>query len=969
MAWHGMGCTGQESRSQPWQLARAGERQSDASASSHHAASGSPAAGDAAPSPPFICAAHLVCSAGIRAGAASARGWRATARRSSMSRAAVAALFQDGLGGPTGCQERGGHWLRAQPVAFHQSPKRVGARLSHPKSRDPPTSQSGRHLQWPTKLHAHFDDHHRLMRRPPVACRRAVQSLQLPAAHHIWISDDLLALALNRFFPSSCPHQRRHGSHIPGPLEARRRAAKRRMTVSAGFHPQDSLQSLLNWNTLFGFRRDSQPAWRYEAPSLQPSARPPDLSNQQPENLSVLLSNRAQDEYATTTAETPIPPPTVSLQDLYPIASQGNGPQGKTHAKVDRAGPASASVVTTSGNLRDTSVLVQACFDNFRSKIVGMGDLSPAERNRILVEAWRSCCPTRSDAWVYNTMVLEHLGNLGCDPSNILCEQECFTLPPLYTPESQSLISCLEKCSKRFVHAAKVYHRMFMKLAESAESAEASKNLLQDAELLCIVRLALQGADSLSTEAKNTVAQSLAVVADKIHNSHVRSSLRSILVGTTNVEQATILLLARTAVDYDPCATVEQVLSGLPQKHLQSLISPITLSLATAFARNNRPSEHHGHRLSTWLTVLESLDGRSAHHKTGTAYFDVAIAAIIKRFFSSRDPGMWSHVLLHPLAFRLTQQEAYAAYRDRVLQLIHAFPALAHMQKEPLGFETILALVFSQMKREALPYASLIDMTVKVFARHADLFSIYRVLFALNQQGLALQSISRVHARVRKEIASLPDRPESLSQRERQHYAFHLRTSQGIVDLLAKLTSPSIAGSLSDTRKQLSTLQARREFAEILDRARENRALPQMYANTSVDISASDRTILIHQLAHLYSLSATRSHRETWRSIYYLSHYLQSYSLPVGPLFTKAVVRAAIIRPMMEHRFISARRLIWVCQLVAKAEGEDVAKQIESNYWRWRGQLIRQAKRAHDDAGGDYRNKALISRMKGLGLV
>lgn len=43
----------------------------------------------------------------------------------------------------------------------------------------------------------------------------------------LWISDDILNDALSRFtlFKSS----RRHGSSIPGPLEARRRATKRRV--------------------------------------------------------------------------------------------------------------------------------------------------------------------------------------------------------------------------------------------------------------------------------------------------------------------------------------------------------------------------------------------------------------------------------------------------------------------------------------------------------------------------------------------------------------------------------------------------------------------------------------------------------------------------------------------------------------------------------------------------------------------
>jgi hypothetical protein len=113
------------------------------------------------------------------------------------------------------------------------------------------------------------------MRRPPIACRRAVQSLQPGATPHIWVSDELLSSTFHRFFRDTCPHQRRHGSHVPGPLEARRRATKRRMTVSAGFYPQDSLPLTFNLGALFGFR-SNQPPWRYEPPSLLRQAEPLD---------------------------------------------------------------------------------------------------------------------------------------------------------------------------------------------------------------------------------------------------------------------------------------------------------------------------------------------------------------------------------------------------------------------------------------------------------------------------------------------------------------------------------------------------------------------------------------------------------------------------------------------------------------------------------------------------------------------
>ncbi|KAL9580422.1 MAG: hypothetical protein Q9212_004508, partial [Teloschistes hypoglaucus] len=77
----------------------------------------------------------------------------------------------------------------------------------------------------------------------------------------IWISDDLLNHALHRFTLLRVP--RRHGSTIPGPLEARKRTAKRRMmglvpTATGGLHPHPGFLSGLKKE------RESQQGWQWK---------------------------------------------------------------------------------------------------------------------------------------------------------------------------------------------------------------------------------------------------------------------------------------------------------------------------------------------------------------------------------------------------------------------------------------------------------------------------------------------------------------------------------------------------------------------------------------------------------------------------------------------------------------------------------------------------------------------------------
>ncbi|KAI4203344.1 MAG: hypothetical protein LQ350_001865 [Teloschistes chrysophthalmus] len=84
-----------------------------------------------------------------------------------------------------------------------------------------------------------------------------------PHSDPIWISDDILNHALHRF--TLLQVLRRHGSTIPGPLEARKRTAKRRMmglvpTATGGLHPHPGFLS--------GLKREQegQQGWQWRNP-------------------------------------------------------------------------------------------------------------------------------------------------------------------------------------------------------------------------------------------------------------------------------------------------------------------------------------------------------------------------------------------------------------------------------------------------------------------------------------------------------------------------------------------------------------------------------------------------------------------------------------------------------------------------------------------------------------------------------
>ena len=95
------------------------------------------------------------------------------------------------------------------------------------------------------------------------ACRQAVRRRLSSPTDHIWISDDLLTNAFHRFTLGHC--SRRHVGFAPGPLEARKRSAKRRMiymAVVGGVRATDV-------GTLLGIDGGlEQPALRWESPTI-----------------------------------------------------------------------------------------------------------------------------------------------------------------------------------------------------------------------------------------------------------------------------------------------------------------------------------------------------------------------------------------------------------------------------------------------------------------------------------------------------------------------------------------------------------------------------------------------------------------------------------------------------------------------------------------------------------------------------
>lgn len=90
---------------------------------------------------------------------------------------------------------------------------------------------------------------------------------------YIWISDDLLNHAISRY--TQLYVGRRHGSAVPGPFEARKRATKRRMMgLAPAIGGMDMHPGFLAG---LGRGQENQQGWQWQSPKLPPSKHPPQV--------------------------------------------------------------------------------------------------------------------------------------------------------------------------------------------------------------------------------------------------------------------------------------------------------------------------------------------------------------------------------------------------------------------------------------------------------------------------------------------------------------------------------------------------------------------------------------------------------------------------------------------------------------------------------------------------------------------
>ncbi|KAL1639507.1 hypothetical protein SLS58_007939 [Diplodia intermedia] len=143
----------------------------------------------------------------------------------------------------------------------------------------------------------------------------------------------------------------------------------------------------------------------------------------------------------------------------------------------------------------------------------------------------------------------------------------------------------------------------------------------------------------------------------------------------------------------------------------------------------------------------------------------------------------------------------------------------------------------------------------------------------------------------------------------------------------------------------------RDELFALLDRNDPLARVPPEHRHTMTNSLSTLRLELVHIIAHAYANQTAFPTRHRFRNVYFCYLWLRDRKAPLQPLFAKALVRAAVTAPLENREWVSTIKLRWVLRLVREIEGAEVAGELDRLVWRWRGDVIREARARWDAAG------------------
>ncbi|KAF4625904.1 hypothetical protein G7Y89_g12260 [Cudoniella acicularis] len=755
--------------------------------------------------------------------------------------------------------------------------------------------------------------------------RRAVQRQLLLPTETVWISEDVLCQAFNRFVSLS-KTSRRYGSFVPGPLEARRRMGKRRMAYASQSTPSSPFALGPIWN-LFAETDMTRFQWEPPTPRASDLHAPPDrlqswlsgLLTAPREEVSVALENSPSIAKSSTQ--------TLKLADVLEFRKDFQLGSEDQKLKLCQYISQKLRANLVLGEVSEVVLRLALGWDLARVMHQGFSDSKLADSQclsfyQAIWEGILSCKVVRPDELDGDTMnrLLKRLSELRHSPDvqGIACavlSSASTTQLKKMRPGATCLISSWAQSWMSFQHPVGI----------QPCSAQVEMNVAHiDSRILEL--------QDLFAAVPNTTlsGERIARIREALHGTQ-RCIVKSIDVidgaeDCTSPNSASIRTLAESL---SKISRDSGFMSSIIMSCSQQIATKIhSLGKPNAMGRSVKRYNRLGYKRrlhSNWLSLLSQiphLDPKlfiRAWKLLGISHSPLSQPRTSRR---PRTPATDS-LLKQSLASNIV-------LRHWINLEIFECPQLVRNAFEltPKPEQNFASLLFTINKYEKW-CSGKIQMLVTILHRLGRFDMVHGILSQMKELGIKLPT--RIIA----------DCLEPMSfENVRLAYNIHnlwLPMRSDVKSIRLEFC-PNFVLSLID-----DPLTPPENIWKLL-RIPVYESLPP-YLWPGITNNPNERLSpkmvdLITKIAIAFAQSKCRPPRVALRNVYQCLMHLRIYRAPVSPEMTQAISQSGLTREMLRGRFISQGRLEWAFPLIQEVEGTEVAETVDKIIFHHRKLLI-----------------------------
>ncbi|KAI7509378.1 hypothetical protein KC347_g5268 [Hortaea werneckii] len=735
--------------------------------------------------------------------------------------------------------------------------------------------------------------------------RAAAPSITTPNA--LWITDDLLAEAFNRFCRLTHHHHshhnhgrpktsRRFGSTVPGPLEAHRRKARRRMGLAAAAAsigpPAPDFGALFGWGWGGGTKKDVEKHLKYEPPrrwydpglGAAPPPPPPAAAAAVPESVQECQHGHILWPWAG-------PPSKRKKQELDgPVPITNNPPGGLTKTSVrafdEILAPLEAQSVIHLEHMRSIVDFLLSAADE------------PAARNVAKLVSWLGSRSISDEALCAMAQMLLHKAKLGTligyelgDATAILVQRGCSES----ADASELIVAILEAAPNKA--RLKVVTAVNHRLSQTTDS--------EIAHIECWLLLLSSCHFMRDSHYDNTIWREVY----KYFSPHLRMSQLSSHFARLDQED-----FARVALTYwvpNLCA---------PSTHAGSGVSAVVRGKAKNFRFRRGP------RMDVELASRLNADFKALRSERMEAE---ETSQWLKR------KHRWVQKPLRDVLVVLARYEM--PLEQFLLDICEVFKAKLPFMVD--GFLWMLYRILDLDPELHVPPAIASSLIHHYLGRQDDPGAVRRAwLIFKNNPTISLLECSDLPLRLIQQGDGTPDR------------IFYLLNRKTPSDITLPSTRHFIPfGHQEDTTTSNFTSPPQNHFTpsghQEVTTTNDLSASPQQpqplyYPDGSPRLAGLPRCSLptplidlIHLVAYAYATQPHTSSRVAFRRVWDCYRFLQDRGAPLSQLLSRSLVQAGLLRPLKERKYLPLEQTRFVLSLVSRLEGPQVAERLDRLVW------------------------------------